>query len=131
MINALNTAKGLKFVHLNVRSLVKKMDQIRLMLSGTNLDVITFSETWFRPHLHNNIVELGSYKTFRLDRGSNGKWSKRGGGLITYIHEEHASNSESRDDMNVSNEHIEVQWVYIHRLRCKDIFVCNMYRPPN
>ena len=33
--------------------------------------------------------------------------------------------------MNVSNEHIEAQWVYIHRPSCKNILVCNMYRPPS
>ena len=130
-VEALDKAKGMKFVHLNVRSLAKKMDQIRLMLADTNLDVITFSETWLKPYLHSNLVELDMYKAFRLDRGTTGRRSKKGGGLITYIHEKHAPNSESRDDMSISNEHIEAQWIYINRPFCKDIFVCNIYRPPN
>ena len=130
-VEALDKAKGLKLVHLNVRSLPKKMEQIRLMLSGANLDVITFSETWLKSYLHTQLVDLEGYKTFRLDRGANGRRSKRGGGLITYIHEKHASDSESLDDLNVSNEHIEAQWTFIHRPFCKNIFVCNVYRPPS
>ena len=31
----------------------------------------------------------------------------------------------------LSNEHIEAQWVRIHRPSCKDYMICNMYLPPN
>ena len=128
-IEALNTAKGLKFLHWNVRSLPKKIDQIRLLFSGTNLDVITLSETWLRPYLNDQVVGLGCYRLFRLDRGC-GK-AKRWGGLITYIHEKHASNSELLEGLCTSTEHIEAQWIRIHMPSCKNILICNMYRPPS
>ena len=82
-------------LHLNVRSLPKKIDQIRLMLHDSNLDVLTFSETWLKSHLHTKTVELRGYKPFRLDRnkrGPNTRTKKRDGGLITFIHEKHVSN---------------------------------------
>ena len=42
----LGKCKGFKLVHLNVRSLPKKIDQLRVLLAGTQLDVVTLSETW-------------------------------------------------------------------------------------
>ena len=127
-LDALNAAKGLKFIHWNVRSLPKQIDQIRLMLSGLNLDIVTLSETWLKPYLDTKVVDLDNYTSFRLDRGNNK--SKRGGGLITYVHEKHASNTELLSDLNISNEHIEAQWICLHMPFCKNVYICNMYRPP-
>ena len=131
-LEALNAVKGFKLVHLNIRSLVKKMDQIRLMLANSHIDVLTFSETWLKPYLNTKLVELAGYKIIRLDRGTDSgkRVKKRGGGLITYIKQKHASNLESLDALNISNEHIEAQWIYVHRPSCKNVVVCNMYRPP-
>ena len=129
----LGEAKGLKLVHLNVRSLIRKVDQIRTLLADTSLDIVTFSETWLKQYISNQLVELDGYKSFRLDRATKGKGkgNKRGGGLITYIRDKYASNSELLDDLCVSGEHIEAQWLYIHRPQSKNLCVCNMYRPPN
>ena len=77
---ALNGAKGIKLVHLNTRSLLKKIDQIRVLLSGLDTD-----ETWLKPHLSMSTVELKGFKAFRQDRELRSGKTKRGGGLI-YIH---------------------------------------------
>ena len=69
----LSAAKGLKFIHLNVRSLTKKIDQIRTLLADTTLDVLTFSETWLKQYLNTKVVHLDGYKSFRLDRATKGK----------------------------------------------------------
>ena len=132
-LELLGGAKGLKLVHLNVRSLVKKIDQIRVLLEGATIDVVTFSETWLAHHLNSQIIHLEGYKSFRLDRASKTKkkGKKRGGGLITYVSDKYASNAELLDDLCTSNENIEAQWVYIYRPSSKNICVCNMYRPPN
>ena len=124
----LNDAKGFKLAHLNIRSLVKKVDQIRLLLNDSDIDLLSISETWLKGHLHTGLVELKGFLTFRQDRGPRGK--KRGGGLITYVNKKYSDCSESLADLNVSNENIEAQWVMIHRAHCKDIISCNIYRPP-
>ena len=134
-LDALQLVKGFKLVHMNVRSLVKKIDQIRIMLHESNLDVLSFSETWLKPHINTKIVELKGYKSIRLDRvvsaGRPKKYNKkRGGGLLLYINEKHVANTESLDTLNLSNNHVEAQWVHIHRPACKDVVVCNIYRPP-
>ena len=129
--NDLNRAKGFKVVHLNVLSIVKKIDQIRLLLQGSTIDVLTISETWLRPHLHSNLVNIEGFTVYRLDRGSSCKGKKRGGGLLTYVNDKHSSECESLSELDKSNESIEAQWVYIHRPHCKNVVVCNVYRPPN
>ena len=104
------------------------------MLSGLDIDVITFSETWLRPHLSMNTVGLDGFKAFRQDREHGPGKNKRGCVLITYISDKHAMNSEVCEELNTSNlwsnEHIEALWTRIHRPHCKDMLVLNLYRPP-
>ena len=86
---ALNAVKGLKLVHMNVRSLPKKIDQLRILLHNSTIDMLTLSETWLREGLVNNLYDLEGYKLFRCDRlvesqtggwGVRRKQKKRGGG---------------------------------------------------
>ena len=126
----LHEAKGFKVAHLNIRSIVKKVDQIRLCLQGSNIDVFSISETWLRPHLNTHLVELQGFKTYRLDRGSNSK-KKRGGGLLTYVSDKHAVNCESLSELDRSNVDIEAQWLLIRRPHCRNVISCNVYRPPS
>ena len=130
-ISELNSSKGFKMVHLNVRSLLKKMDQIRLITNGSEVDVITISETWLRPHLDSSLVSLDGYQEFRQDRKLNSNNKKRGGGLISYVNSKHASSCEPLEDLDTVGEHIEAQWLYLHRQHCKNMVICNVYRPPN
>ena len=127
----LNAVKGFKTVHLNVRSLTKKIDQLRMLLYQSRIDILTISETWLRPHMRSDIYALDNFTSYRLDRANRKGKCKRGGGLITYINNAHASISESLEDLNESGENIEAQWVLVHRPHCKNIVVCNIYRPPN
>ena len=129
----LNAVKGFKVVHVNVRSILKKIDQVRLHMLDSKIDVFTVSETWMRPHLDSSLISIQGYKTFRLDRGkdnSKSKNKKRGGGLLTYVRESHADASESLPDLEISDKNIEAQWTLIHRPHCKNVLVCNVYRPP-
>jgi len=38
---------GLKIVHLNAQSLLKKIDELRFLFTKSNVDVMCVSETWF------------------------------------------------------------------------------------
>ena len=127
---SLKNIKGLKIVHYNVRSLIKKMDQIRLLLNDTPTDVLTISETWLQPHLSSGLIQLKDYKAFRLDRNVKRTSKKGAGGLVTFVSSKYASQCEPLEDLDISNQNIEAQWVYVHQLNCKDTVICNVYRPP-
>ena len=126
----LNEAKGFKLAHLNIRSIIKKIDQVRLCLQDAKLDVFSVSETWMRPHLGTQLVELQGFQTYRLDRKGSAK-KKRGGGLLTYVSDKHAVNCEMLEHLDRSSEDIEVQWILIRRPHCKNVIACNVYRPPS
>ena len=130
-LSDLSAVKGFKVVHLNIRSIIKKMDQIRTSFLGLNLDVLAFSESWLKPYLNSKLIALDGFDVFRLDRSSGARTKKRGGGLLLYVNHKHSSDCESLDELNVSNENMEAQWILIHRAHCKNIVICNMYRPPN
>ena len=74
----LKSSEGLRFVHVNVRSLINKIDAIRLWAKMTESDVIVLSETWLKPSITNNMIHIDGYNLFRTDRVN------KGGGVAIY-----------------------------------------------
>ena len=76
------SGKGLKLYHLNVCSLLPKIDELRITngISNNEASVVCFSET----HLSSNIIDsdllLNGYNLFRRDR-----LNKSGGGIAAYV----------------------------------------------
>ena len=79
------TCKGLKFVHINVRSLLPKIDLIRTDLLTSDIDILTISETWLRPSVPDGLIMANNYSLHRLDRSVNGNHKSSGGGICIYI----------------------------------------------
>ena len=127
----LNKAKEFKLVHMNVRSLLKKIDQLRVLLLESKLEVITMSETWLNAAVNSASIRLDEFIEYRQDRSGGVQGKKRGGGLLTYIKKELASDSEVLLDLNVCNRDIEALWTVLHRPHCKDMVICNAYSPPD
>jgi len=50
--------KGLKIIHLNIRSLMSKIDLLRAWASHNKPDIITVTETWLHSAISNNNVEI-------------------------------------------------------------------------
>ena len=128
-LNSLSNIKGLKLVHLNVRSILGKIDQLILNLMDSKIEIITLSETWLHEALPTHIVELNGYTGFRQDRSGPGTKS-RGGGLITYIKNQLADYTITLSKLNSCTPHLEAQWMKVERPTVKNIILCNMYRPP-
>lgn len=57
----LQSRRGFKIFHLNVRSITHKMDSIRLLLKDNNLDVLTVSETWLSPKVTDTEITFPGY----------------------------------------------------------------------
>ena len=121
--------KGLKIVHLNIRSLLPKIDQIRLLLYNSKIDIITLSKTWLNPMLDSALIAIPGYKHFRLDRKTDNP-KKKGGGLITYIRNDLASGVQVLGNLETLNADLKAQWIEIERDRARNILICNIYRPP-
>jgi hypothetical protein len=61
--------RGLKVSHLNVRSLLPKIDSVRMFISKINpFDVFTLSETWLKPTVPDAEINIPNYLITRQDR---------------------------------------------------------------
>ena len=132
----LSEAKGLKFCHLNVRSILNKIDQFRLHFETTGIDVITISETWLSKDISSNFLQLKGYQLIRLDRNptqnDNGHNPiKRGGGLLTYIRKDLNMTPVYCNADNISTQHCELQRIELSSGVQKNIVIFNVYRPPS
>ena len=114
-------ARGLSVIHLNVRSLLGKMDQLRLLSERNGADIIALSETWLDKDIDDNEIELPGYSITRRDRSE-----RTGGGVMIYIRENLLFNG--RNGLHNSNEAI---WIQVNRTRCKPLIIGCVYRPPN
>lgn len=70
-------------MHLNIRSLLTKLDEVKLNLLNGKQNVLGFSERWLHNYVNDNLIEVSGYQLLRQDRCSeNEKKSKDGGGLF-------------------------------------------------
>lgn len=120
--NQLPRARGFKVAHLNVRSMVNKMDDIRLLIQNKPFDIFTVSETWLTPSILDSEVSLPGYTLVRHDRNK-----KRGGGTAIFVRD----GIPYRHRKDLSDEITETCWVEINRVKCKKQFVCCAYRAPD
>ena len=71
--------KGLHFIHINVRSLIPKIDELRLISRNSNAAVIGVSETWLDSTVMDSEIKIDNYILSRRDRNRNG------GGVCVYV----------------------------------------------
>lgn len=60
--------RGMHFIHFNVRSLLPKIDQIRLIAKETNCACLCLSETWLDNSVFNSEISIDNYTICRKDR---------------------------------------------------------------
>ena len=70
---------SLKIVHLNVHSLLTKMDMVRIQAKSTDADIVVISETWQSKSIADEYINMVGYNIFRTNR------PKKGGGVAIYI----------------------------------------------
>ena len=119
--------KGLTIFHLNIRSLLYKLDQVKPMLMQANIHIMCITETWLNNNISNHELTIQGYKLVRKDRTT-----KRGGGIIAYIR-----NDIDYDEIDESEAgetqgpQIETLWIKINFKHTRPILLCIMYNPPN
>ena len=112
--------KGIKVCHLNVCSLVPKLEEIKIILMQTNIDVLALSETWLTPAIPDSFLEITNYDLHRNDRTGKG-----GGGVAIYISQNYSSTKVASDTTFVTLQ-ITLYLTTEHALT-----VLVSYRPPN
>ena len=118
---------GLKLVHLNCRSIFKKLDQ--LVLLYRECDIMCISETWLSSKLCNNLLHFPSKMLFRQDR-SYGHREVRGGGVCIYIDSKFGPYTSVNVPCSTCNSDFEILSLDITRPGHKHMTMVCIYRPP-
>lgn len=82
----LNDIKGIKLLTLNARSLLPKIDILRVDFNNVDIDILCITESWLKPTVNDALLGLKDLKFVRLDHTTlnyNGDL-KSGGGIICY-----------------------------------------------
>lgn len=99
--------KGFRIAHYNVRSLIPKLDSIKLWLEPNDIDVVTITETWLSPNIPMSMIEFENYHILRQDRTTG----KKRGGLLRLIKKNPnlRLNEHIKKDLRISNKDAEIQ----------------------
>jgi hypothetical protein len=115
-----STRKGLVFVHLNARSLINKVDQLRILAESTKASIIGVTETWLDNTISDSEISIPDFSIVRNDR------DRHGGGVCVYVKDN--INFNCRND--IFDVTLETIFLDIVLPKTKPIIVGICYRPP-
>ena len=127
--------KGVKIVHVNVRSLFKKLDQFSLLFR--NLDFVLCSETWLNDKFNDDMLYVPGMKLYRNDRCNADpaliadlKVPKRGGGVCIYAKDKWVPYIQVIPVGTKITENYEILTVSVDKPGFRKMLVTCVYRPP-
>ncbi|XP_020605300.1 uncharacterized protein LOC110044121, partial [Orbicella faveolata] len=113
--------RGLKFIHQNIRSLRKKLNELRVFITQSpRIHIIALTETWLNSNISDAEVSLPGFTLFRRDR-----LVRKGGGVAVFVSE--SINAVRRSDLEID----ESVWIEIFLPKSKSILFGTFYRPPS
>ena len=67
--------------NLNINSLLKHIDELRVIMADTSLHILAINETKIDNLVSDNEIRISGYNIIRKDR------NRKGGGVLMYLHE--------------------------------------------
>lgn len=113
----------MKVGHLNIRSLPKHLDELKILLQDNPLDIICLNETWLNPSWTDSELQVEGYNLIRADRTGN----QRGSGTANYFSTELIGHPRLH---LISNE-LEAVWLDLRFPNNSKTLIGSIYRPPN
>mgnify|MGYP001792126289 FL=1 len=112
--------KGLHFIHLNINSLLSKIDELREIAKNSNAAVIGITETKVDSSIFDSEIEIEGYSLLRNDR------NRHGGGVACYVRSNMCFNI-------IDNFAIDIEQIFFDILlpSTKPFTVGVVYRPPD
>ena len=112
--------RGLHFLHINVNSLLSKIDKLRDIVGHTKPAILGITESKLDGSATNQEVNISGYSILRNDRNRNG------GSVACYIRSNICFNSR-----NIFSNSIEHIFFDLLIPKMKPILIGIFYRPPN
>ena len=116
--------RGFKLASLNVTSIIKHIDELRVLLVDHSIDVLAINETRLDSTINDNEVHISGYEIVRRDRSVNGRF---GGGVCFYVR----CNINFLPRFDMSIDQLENLCIEIRKPRSKPFLVTTWYRPPD
>lgn len=129
-LEMVGTAKGLKIIHLNCRSILPKWEELRNTFLKCNTDILIFTETWLHKNVNSSLLYDDNYTITRLDRQAKlpSGLAKRGGGICIMTRKDLVVDMENC--VSISNKDIELLHINVKKGMSRRINVVGVYRPP-
>ena len=108
------------FIHLNINSLLPKIDELRSIARKSNAAVIGITESKLDESVLNSEIYIDNYSLIRCDR------NRHGGGVACYVRDDISYNQKT-----IFNNGVESIFVDIHLPKTKPFTVGIFYRPPD
>ena len=70
---------GMHFLHLNVNSLLNKIDEVRQIVNASNVSIFGLTETKLDSSVYDSEISIDGYTLIRKDR------NRHGGGVACYL----------------------------------------------
>ena len=114
--------QGIHILYYNARSLMFKVDELRIVSEAAKPEIICVVETWLDNDVSNHELSLCNYELFRRDR------DRHGGGVAIYVHSALSCSVFLEGGPNG----LEFLSVSVEsRLCVNPLCVCVFYRPPS
>ena len=109
------------FAHLHVRSIMNKLDHLKILMSKNPFDIICLNETFCDDSIADNEISLPDYSIERKDR------NRHGGGVAMYIR----NNLTFVRRIDLETDDVECIWVEIKCKHRQPVLMSSIYRPPS
>ena len=113
---------GLSIAHINIRGIINKLDELKLIIETHNLKILHVCETFLTPSISSHVLNIPNFSIIRRDR-----IGRHGGGILTYIHNSLQFTAQSHLD-NILPEALTIK---ITQPSAKPFLTSVIYRPPN
>ena len=127
--------KGIKLIHVNIRSLYRKLDQLTTLYSKS--DFLLCSETWLNSKYDTNGIMIYGMTPYRLDRGQAtqeekqlGNIPNRGGGVIIYVNNKWCPYVSVVDEYTNITRNYECITLQVHKPHNRIMYIMCIYKPP-
>ena len=113
-------ARGLHFIHININSLLPKIEELRCIAYLPNAAIIGISDSKLDKSIFDSEIEIDGYNILRFNR------NRHGGGVACYV----------RNDLNFTKRNyfphdIETIFIEIFLPKTKPMRIGIVYRPPS
>ncbi|KAK6186770.1 hypothetical protein SNE40_006046 [Patella caerulea] len=112
--------KGIHMIHINARSLLSKIDELRLLVLDTNASILAVTETMLDSTVSDTEIAIDNFLVIRKDR------NRDGGGVAIYIKVIIAFNPRT----DLQSDSLETIRAELLLPKTKPILIGCCYRPP-